>query len=349
MLTTALPARITVPFADAAPVGDKQLIPVDSPGVPGRASYTTGFPHETMISIVAGGTPPYGSDFNGLLNAMTNGQRWASAGGFYPYNSAFSTAVGGYPKGCMLASAAFDGFWVSSVDNNVANPDTGGAGWVRVSLQGGSYALDSGTANVYQASYTPPILAPSDGLVLFFKANTANSGASTFSPNGLTAKPIIGGAHLALQGGEIIAGGDVQIIFIASLDSWIVLSSTKGSPQVPSATKSLHATNYGQVQSLISASRGATYINGSASILPGTFLVDTTSFTPVNTLTLTLPAGPANGDSFTFIDPNNNWGNNYWSLDLNGKTIEGLTGPLTSRAANSQWSIFYNATRWEFF
>lgn len=349
MLTTALPARITVPFADAAAAGDKQLIPVVSPGVPGRASYTTGFPHETMIALSAGGTPPYGSDFNGLFNAISSGQRWASAGGFYPFDTAFSTAVGGYPKGCMLASAAFDGFWVSQIDNNTANPDTGGAGWVRVTLQGGNFALDTGTANVYEAAYSPEIITLVDGLVVFFNAGTSNTGASTFSPDGLTAKPILGAAHQPLEGGEIISGGDVQLIYISFIDSWVVLSSTGGSPQVPIATKTLHATNYSQVLALVAASRGATYVNGSGSITTGTYLVDTTAFTPVDGLVLQLPAIPLNGDSFTFIDPNNNWGNNYWSLDLNGKTIEGLAGPLTSKAPNAQWSIFYNGTRWEFF
>ena len=46
------------------------------------------------------------------------------------WDSAFSAAIGGYPSGALVRSTivATD-FWISTTDNNVTNPDTGGAGW----------------------------------------------------------------------------------------------------------------------------------------------------------------------------------------------------------------------------
>lgn len=103
-------------------------------------------------------------------------------------------------------------------------------------------------------------------------------------------------------------------------------------------------------EALISVNSGAVYVNAGRVLQAGkTYLVDTTGFAPVNGLILIAPPAPVHGDSLTLIDPNNNWGNSYWSLELGAKTIEGLAGPLTSKAANTQWSIFYNQTRWEFF
>jgi len=343
MQTSGLPTRVSVPFADS---GTKNVIPIPSqvPTNPGAASFTTGFPPATFLPLTEGGIPPDGNDFNGILNAITNNLRWSSAGGTYAYNAEFSAAIGGYPKGAFISTASYDGYWVSTVENNTSNPDAGGAGWRSVPLAGSSYALDTGTANTYTAVYSPAIVTLTDGLVLLFRAKTANTGASTF-----LGVPLLGGAQQALQGGEIAANGYAQAIYSSLSSSFILLSSTGGSPQVPVATKSMHATNYGQVLGMVNAAKTATYISGSASILPGTFLVDTTGVSPANSLVLTLPAIPAHGDSFTFIDPNNNWGGNYWSLDPNGKTFEGASGILISDTPNLQWSIFYNHTQWEFF
>ncbi len=143
MQLSGIPAKITVPFADS---GTKNTIPTAASPTPGLASYTLGFPPVTMTAIVAGGIPPAGQDFNGVLNAITQATRWAMAGGVYSYDSAFSTAVGGYPNGALLASANGTGMWRSTVDNNTSNPDAGGANWVA----GFSAPLAVGTATASQ-------------------------------------------------------------------------------------------------------------------------------------------------------------------------------------------------------
>ncbi|WP_435607732.1 hypothetical protein [Pseudomonas knackmussii] len=112
-----------------------------------------------------------------------------------------------------------------------------------------SYALDTGAANAYAAAYTPAITALTDGMVLRFKALNANTGASTFNPNGLGAKAIVGGAHAALQGGEIVANSDVWLQYNSSIGggSWILVDSTGGAIQTANATQSQQAVAMGQL------------------------------------------------------------------------------------------------------
>ncbi|MCP1443744.1 microcystin-dependent protein [Pseudomonas sp. GGS8] len=90
------------------------------------------------------------------------------------------------------------------------------------------YALDTGTANAYSANYKPVLLELVDGLVLRFKAVHANTGASTFAPNGMAAKPIVGVDHNAVQDGEITAGGDVWVQWNSSIaeGAWVMVAST---------------------------------------------------------------------------------------------------------------------------
>ncbi|MCH4572267.1 gp53-like domain-containing protein [Achromobacter xylosoxidans] len=129
MQASNAPSKSAVPFAQS---GTKNTIPVASQiGVtPGAASFTDGFPPLTMTPLAAGGVPPYGADFNGILNFLSAAMRWGQAGAGYSYDAAFSTAIGGYPKGSLVRQAAGNGYWLSLVDNNTTNPDTGGAGWV---------------------------------------------------------------------------------------------------------------------------------------------------------------------------------------------------------------------------
>ncbi|WP_152973114.1 hypothetical protein [Pseudomonas asplenii] len=204
-----------------------------------------------MTPIVSGGIPPAGQDFNGILNAITNAIRWGNAGGQYPYDATFSSAIGGYPKGALLARSGFDGYWVSQVENNTTNPDTGGAGWAALSFQGSDYGVDIGTANAYAVTFAPAVVSLRDGMTLKFKALNANTGASTFSPSGITAAPIVGGAHSSLQGGEISPNGDVWVQWNSSIGtgSWVLIENTGGALQVASATRSQHAPNAGQIQS----------------------------------------------------------------------------------------------------
>ncbi|WP_407226383.1 gp53-like domain-containing protein [Enterobacter roggenkampii] len=145
MKLASIPARVPVPFADQ---GTKNAIPVNSQiGVKdGAASYTDGFPPLTMTPIAAGGIPPAGGDFNGILNAITQSLRWACAGGLYSYDDAFSSSIGGYPKGALIQNAAGDVVWLNTTDDNSTNPDTG-TGWIPV-IRYGLTAVELAGTNV---------------------------------------------------------------------------------------------------------------------------------------------------------------------------------------------------------
>lgn len=252
MQASNAPSKSPVAFATS---GTKNTIPVASQiGItPGLASFTDGFPPLTMTPLVAGGIPPQGADFNGILNFLSSGQRWANAGGGYTFDATFAAAIGGYPRGCLLLRADLAGYWMSTADNNTANPDTGGAGWLAAFPSGDNApGADTGTANVYQVAYNPAVSALTDGLLLRFRAKTSNTAASTFSPNGLTAKTIVGQGNAALQGGEIVANGICSVVYSLAGDRWILLSATGGGPlQVGNATQSQHAITRGQLAGLL--------------------------------------------------------------------------------------------------
>ncbi|WP_313438942.1 hypothetical protein [Atlantibacter hermannii] len=159
MQISNLPKLLPVPFASS---GSKQDIPVASQiGVEGgRASYTDGFPPLTRTPIAAGGIPPFGTDFNGVLNDVTAAIRWAQSGGGYRYDSTFSAAIGGYPIGAVINNSTGDGCWLNTIDGNNNNPEVATAtpltGWVPVNCYGSTNLSGLGasslTLNTLQAS-----------------------------------------------------------------------------------------------------------------------------------------------------------------------------------------------------
>jgi len=133
MQDSNMPPKFAVPFANSAGAGYINPIPLASQIgiVAGKASLTDGFPPLTFISPGAGGTPPFGSDINGVLNQVTAWAQWQALGGPVFYDATFILSNGGYPKGALLNNlTAVGSFWISTVENNTSNPDTGGANWV---------------------------------------------------------------------------------------------------------------------------------------------------------------------------------------------------------------------------
>lgn len=158
MKSSDQPGKIYLPFSSS---GSKQAIPIASQiGIAGgRASYTDGFPPLTRTPLAAGGRPPYGTDMNGILYAVTAIQQWQSAGGLFRYDSDLSTRIGGYPKGATLAKASGTGIWQSTVDDNTSDPDAGGAGWASISASSpggvarfttsGSFTVPDGVTEIF--------------------------------------------------------------------------------------------------------------------------------------------------------------------------------------------------------
>ena len=128
MLLSNAPRKVALPFAEN---GEKNTIPESSSPSPGRASMNDGFPPLTRQPVGSGGIPPQGLDMNGIFYYLSSLNKWQSAGGSFVYDSTFAndSDVGGYPKGAVLLRSGGDGFWLNLADNNVNNPDTGGANW----------------------------------------------------------------------------------------------------------------------------------------------------------------------------------------------------------------------------
>ena len=133
MLLSSIPAKFPIPWGNSAGGPYIRPIPVASQQAitPGAASLTDGFPPLNFSPVAAGGIPPFGQDFNGILNEATAWLQWVQAGGSVPYfDATFATQIGGYPQGAFLqATSGFGAFWISNVDNNINNPDTTGINW----------------------------------------------------------------------------------------------------------------------------------------------------------------------------------------------------------------------------
>ncbi|OIN44501.1 hypothetical protein [Pseudomonas costantinii] len=119
------------------------------------------------------------------------------------------------------------------------------------SIQSGnmSFAIDTGTAGAYVGAFSPAFTARSEGQIIRLKAKTGNSGASTIN-DGVSTVALVGGAHAALQGGEIIANGDMWAQWNSSVGggSYILLFCTGAPEQVAPATQTGHAVTAGQIQ-----------------------------------------------------------------------------------------------------
>ena len=123
------PSQLVVPWANAGSKNNPIPIPSQIGITPGAASWTDGWPPLCDTPLSEGGIWPSMQDANGGLYQMSAVDVWMCAGGGFPYNSAFSASIGGYPKGARVLMASGNGYWVSTVDNNVTDPDTGGSGW----------------------------------------------------------------------------------------------------------------------------------------------------------------------------------------------------------------------------
>lgn len=129
MELSQVPVQIVKAWATAGSKTNPIPVPSQVGITPGAASWTDGFPPLCDTPLISGGIPPSMQDTNGGLYQMSAIDLWMCAGGGFPYSSAFSSAIGGYPKGARVLMASGNGYWVSTADNNVTDPDTGGAGW----------------------------------------------------------------------------------------------------------------------------------------------------------------------------------------------------------------------------
>lgn len=150
MLASGIPYKFQYVWGQNATAGFvTDPIPASSSGP--IASQSLGFPPLTATQKASGGTPPNIADWNGLAFYLSAWAQWMQAGGPVGYDATFSTNNGGYPAGAILSSSGGSHQWLSTVDNNTSDPDTGGANWTNISagrLLNVQYLTSSGT-------YTP--------------------------------------------------------------------------------------------------------------------------------------------------------------------------------------------------
>lgn len=129
---------------------------------------------------------------------------------------------------------------------------------------------DTGAVNAYAAANSTPLVSGTltHGVRQSVQITNANTGASTYAPDGLAAKPIYGLNLSPLQGGELPVGGVANMIYMVSAainsgnGAWILLECTGGALQVPAATQSNQAVNLGQFAAVLSGNGYTKLPNG---------------------------------------------------------------------------------------
>ena len=113
-----------------------------------------------------------------------------------------------------------------------------------------SVASDTGSANAYVVAFTPALAAPVPWAPFWFKVKTTNTGASTLNATG-TPYGLVGGAHQALQGNELVANGNALVYWNPTLNSgagqYVLVFCSGAADQVAPATQFGHAAQLGQI------------------------------------------------------------------------------------------------------
>ena len=132
-----------------------------------------------------------------------------------------------------LIAAAVAQFIADNQANNVvdtANP-ADVADWIEAVVRsiGIPTAVAGGTADAITADFTPNV-ALTNGTTVIVRAGSANTTtATTFAPDGLTAKTIVKGNNLALAAGDIAGAGHwLEMNFDTALDKWVLQNPTYG-------------------------------------------------------------------------------------------------------------------------
>lgn len=117
------PKLISKPFAQN---GQKNVIPekYETSMESNQATWDQGFGQITMLPVSAGGLPPKGQDFNGILNQICETIVHISKGGVFKFSADYAAAINGYPKGAILQSEDEKKYYQSLIDNNKVNFNT---------------------------------------------------------------------------------------------------------------------------------------------------------------------------------------------------------------------------------
>lgn len=161
-----------------------------------RASYTDGFPPQTVG--VTATDPPDVRDFNGVLFAATQNIAALLAGQYHQFDTNISTQNSGYALGAIVPAADNSGFWINETSGNTSNPDTSAAG------SGWAPLAQYGLVSIGLTSVNVTLTAPQAGKEMIILSGTLT--------------------------------GNVQIIFPAWTERWLVANNTTGAYTVTCKT-----------------------------------------------------------------------------------------------------------------
>ena len=242
----SVPAQVLMPVPFASQ-GDKNTIPVTpstGTGQSNYASYQKGFPPITMTQLVAGGLPPQGMDFNGILYDLSSNIGFLQSGGLPTFNADFASTIGGYPLGAVLQSNDGASAFVSTIANNTtdfnSSPESIGTSWLPWAgdaAKGSSLyiAVGEGTSDAITATFDPAITELTNGLVVFVRALASNATTTpTFNPDGLGAATITKGTYQPLAVGDIAGNGYWMILqYDSTQGKWVLQNPATGIASQP--------------------------------------------------------------------------------------------------------------------
>lgn len=231
------PDIILEPFGVSADVSDITVpIPVDSqiPIDPARASFETGFPPINFQDQTAGGIPPDGRDFNGIMFMITAYCAWIQGGGQFQFSQDFSDANGGYGRNIILQSAINPStFFFNTSAGNTNDPDVTPTGWI-------SYSPISAPTGIQAATLTAGAQAIALASGVGFLDCDTSAGAATITD--LTAAKdgqiliithVSGAAALTIQANThfrmaadltLLLGSGISLRFSSTLNKWVAMS-----------------------------------------------------------------------------------------------------------------------------
>ena len=128
------------------------------------------------------------------------------------------------------------------------------------------YAADAGANDTYAITLSPIPTSYTVGMVVYFKANTANTGTATLNVNGLGAKTIVTGVSTTLATGDIVANQLCTLIYDGTnfvLQSPKSMQASNGTATISSSTTVTVTTGFRPkhitIHSIAGSGSGANY------------------------------------------------------------------------------------------
>lgn len=180
----------------------------------------------------------YVTAINGVTLTVLRAQEGTGA---YTWNTGDLILCGPTAQSLAVASGNSDNlFQVASPPVNDSSANAAPTSWIMNAIRSKVILTDTGTANAYAATNPVPltVLPATSGVIQSVQIASTNTGASTYSPDGLTPAPIFGMGGDALQGDELVAGGIATLMSFVSprLNSgnlcWVLRDCTAGASQL---------------------------------------------------------------------------------------------------------------------